>query len=87
GGVLGHWLLGIELTVLSLFGLFGLSGIVVNNAIILVTFYRQQRRQGLAIDAALNEAVVQRVRAVLLTSLTTIGGLTPLLFETSLQAQ
>ncbi|WP_431023341.1 efflux RND transporter permease subunit [Halomonas sp. H5] len=87
GGVLGHWLLGIELTVLSLFGLFGLSGIVVNNAIILVTFYRQQRRQGLAIDAALNEAVVQRVRAVLLTSLTTIGGLMPLLFETSLQAQ
>ncbi|MBH8580587.1 efflux RND transporter permease subunit [Bisbaumannia pacifica] len=87
GGVLGHWLLGIELTVLSLFGLFGLSGIVVNNAIILVTFYRQQRRQGLTIDAALNEAVVQRVRAVLLTSLTTIGGLMPLLFETSLQAQ
>ncbi|RTQ97940.1 efflux RND transporter permease subunit [Halomonas nitroreducens] len=87
GALLGHWLLGLDLTMLSLFGLFGLSGIVVNNAIILVAFYRQQRRQGLAIDAALNEAVVQRVRAVLLTSLTTIGGLTPLLFETSLQAQ
>ncbi|XKE43750.1 efflux RND transporter permease subunit [Halomonas organivorans] len=87
GALLGHWLMGLDLTMLSLFGLFGLSGIVVNNAIILVSFYRQQRRQGLAIDAALNEAVVQRVRAVLLTSLTTIGGLTPLLFETSLQAQ
>ncbi|MDR5865740.1 efflux RND transporter permease subunit [Halomonas koreensis] len=87
GALLGHWLMGLDLTMLSLFGLFGLSGIVVNNAIILVTFYRQQRRRGLAIDAALNEAVVQRVRAVLLTSLTTIGGLTPLLFETSLQAQ
>ncbi|MCL7929064.1 efflux RND transporter permease subunit [Halomonas llamarensis] len=87
GALLGHWALGIDLTILSLFGLFGLSGIVVNNAIILVSFYRQQRAQGLAINAALNEAVVQRVRAVLLTSLTTIGGLLPLLFETSLQAQ
>lgn len=87
GALLGHWLLGLNLTMLSLFGLFGLSGIVVNNAIILVAFNRHQRHQGLAIEAALNEAVVQRVRAVLLTSLTTIGGLTPLLFETSLQAQ
>ncbi|MDW7746450.1 efflux RND transporter permease subunit [Halomonas sp.] len=87
GALLGHWLLGLDLTMLSLFGLFGLSGIVVNNAIILVAFYRHQRHQGLAIEAALNEAVVQRVRAVLLTSLTTIGGLLPLLFETSLQAQ
>lgn len=87
GALLGHWALGINLTILSLFGLFGLSGIVVNNAIILVSFYRQQREKGLDIDNALNEAVVQRVRAVLLTSLTTIGGLLPLLFETSLQAQ
>ncbi|RAH36684.1 efflux RND transporter permease subunit [Halomonas sp. SL1] len=87
GALVGHWLMGLDLTMLSLFGLFGLSGIVVNNAIILVAFYRQQRHRGLAIDAALNEAVVQRVRAVLLTSLTTIGGLMPLLFETSLQAQ
>jgi len=87
GALLGHWALGIDLTILSLFGLFGLSGIVVNNAIILVSFYREQRERGLAIDEALNEAVVQRVRAVLLTSLTTIGGLLPLLFETSLQAQ
>jgi multidrug efflux pump subunit AcrB len=87
GAILGHWLMGMQLTVLSLFGLFGLSGIVVNNAIILVSFYNQQREAGLGVDAALNEAVVQRVRAVLLTSLTTIGGLLPLLFETSLQAQ
>lgn len=87
GAMLGHWVMDLNLTILSLFGLFGLSGIVVNNAIILVTFYRHQRAAGLGIDAALEEAVVQRVRAVLLTTLTTIGGLTPLLFETSLQAQ
>lgn len=87
GALLGHWIMGLQLTILSLFGLFGLSGIVVNNAIILVAFYNQQRQKGLAIQDALNEAAVQRVRAVLLTSLTTIGGLLPLLFETSLQAQ
>jgi multidrug efflux pump subunit AcrB len=87
GALIGHWLMGLQLTILSLFGLFGLSGIVVNNAIILVAFYNQQRSKGLDITDALNEAVVQRVRAVLLTSLTTIGGLLPLLFETSLQAQ
>ncbi|MFO7993106.1 MAG: efflux RND transporter permease subunit [Marinobacter sp.] len=87
GGLIGHWLMGLQLTILSLFGLFGLSGIVVNNAIILVAFYNQQRKKGLGITDALNEAAVQRVRAVLLTSLTTIGGLLPLLFETSLQAQ
>ncbi|MCL7743997.1 efflux RND transporter permease subunit [Guyparkeria hydrothermalis] len=87
GAIAGHWLMDIELTILSLFGLFGLSGIVVNNAIILVAFYRDQLAAGLAPDAALEQAAVQRLRAVMLTSLTTIGGLTPLLFETSLQAQ
>ena len=87
GALIGHWLMGLQLTILSLFGLFGLSGIVVNNAIILVAFYNHQRSKGLDITDALNEAAVQRVRAVLLTSLTTIGGLLPLLFETSLQAQ
>jgi len=87
GALLGHWLMGLQLTILSLFGLFGLSGIVVNNAIILVSFYNQQRQKGLGITDALNEAAVQRVRAVMLTSLTTIGGLLPLMFETSLQAQ
>lgn len=87
GALLGHWMLRLDLTVLSLFGLFGLSGIVVNNAIILVAFYRSQRAKGLGINEALVEAMVQRVRAVMLTTLTTIGGLMPLLFETSLQAQ
>ena len=87
GALLGHWVMGLNLTILSLFGLFGLSGIVVNNSIILVSFYQEQRQRGLAVNDALNEAVVQRLRAVMLTSLTTIGGLLPLLFETSLQAQ
>lgn len=87
GAIFGHWLLGIDLTILSLFGLFGLSGIVINDSIILVAFYQELRANGLAVREALIEAACQRLRAVLLTSLTTIGGLLPLLFETSLQAQ
>jgi multidrug efflux pump subunit AcrB len=87
GAIFGHWVMGIELTILSMFGLFGLSGIVVNDSIILVVFYKQLREKGMAIREAVVEAACQRLRAVLLTSLTTIAGLLPLLFETSLQAQ
>ncbi len=87
GAILGHWLTGINLTILSLFGLFGLAGIVVNDSIILVTFYRQLRKEGMPRQQAIVEASVRRLRAVLLTSLTTIAGLIPLLFETSVQAR
>ncbi len=87
GAFFGHLVMSIDLTILSLFGLFGLSGIVINDSIILVTFYKRLREQGMEIRAAIIEASCQRLRAVLLTSLTTIAGLTPLLFETSLQAQ
>lgn len=87
GAILGHWVMGMDMTILSLFGFFALSGIVVNDSIILVTFYKHIRAKGLSVDEALVEAACQRLRAVLLTSLTTIAGLTPLLFETSRQAQ
>jgi multidrug efflux pump subunit AcrB len=87
GAVLGHWVMDMNMTILSLFGFFGLSGIVVNDSIILVLFYRKLRESGQNIKDALEEAACQRLRAVLLTSLTTIAGLTPLLFETSRQAQ
>jgi len=87
GALLGHWVMGIDLTILSLFGIFGLSGIVVNDSIILVTFFKHQREKGVETTQAIINAATQRLRAVLLTSLTTIAGLTPLLFETSMQAQ
>ena len=87
GAVLGHWIMDMNMTLLSLFGFFGLLGIVVNDSIILVISYRQVRAKGMSIYKALEEAACQRLRAVLLTSLTTIAGLTPLLFETSRQAQ
>ena len=87
GALFGHWVMGIDLTILSLFGIFGLSGIVVNDSIILVTFFKHQREAGIETTQAIINAATQRLRAVLLTSLTTIAGLTPLLFETSMQAQ
>jgi multidrug efflux pump subunit AcrB len=87
GALFGHWVMGLQVTILSLFGLFGLSGIVVNDSIILVSFYKRLRSGGMGVREALEEAACQRLRAVLLTSMTTIAGLTPLLFETSFQAQ
>ena len=87
GALFGHFVMGITPTILSMFGLFALSGIVVNDSIILVVFYKQLREKGMAVKQAIVEAACQRLRAVLLTSLTTIAGLLPLLFETSLQAQ
>lgn len=87
GAIFGHWLFGMDLTLLSLFGFFGLSGIVVNDSIVLVSFYREARERGVPVRIALTEAACQRLRAVLMTSLTTIFGLLPMLFEKSLQAQ
>lgn len=86
GAIFGHWLLGIDITILSLFGFFGLSGIVINDSIILVNRYMQIRGT-MPANEAITEASVQRLRAVILTSLTTVAGLTPLMFETSIQAQ
>ncbi len=87
GAIGGHWLMGLDLTVLSLFGFFGLSGIVINDSIVLVDTYRRLIQSGEDHIEAIVKASCLRFRAVLVTSLTTIAGLTPILFETSPQAQ
>lgn len=87
GAVVGHYLMGFNLTILSFIGLLGLAGILVNNSIILVARYEERRATGESLRQAAIEASCDRLRAVILTSLTTIGGLLPLMFETSLQAQ
>jgi multidrug efflux pump subunit AcrB len=87
GAVLGHVLLGYDLSILSLIALLGLSGILVNDSIILVTAIDRLRAEGMALEQAVVDGACARLRAVILTSATTIGGLTPLLFETSFQAQ
>ena len=89
GAVFGHWLMGYTMSILSTFGIFTLNGIVINNAIILLREYMARRRA--APEAATNgliaDATCRRLRAMLLTSCTTIAGLTPLMFESSTQAQ
>ena len=87
GAVFGHWLLDYDLTILSLVGLLGLAGIVVNGSIILVASINDRLKRGQAFEEAVVGGACDRLRAVVLTSLTTIGGLLPLLSETSLQAQ
>ena len=87
GVVWGHLLLGYDLTFLSLIGFVGLSGIVVNDSLILVEFFNEKRREGLSVHDALISAGKARFRAILLTTLTTVLGLTPLILEQSFQAQ
>ena len=87
GVVLGHWIAGFDLTILSIIALVGLSGIVINDSIVLVTTIDSRRRRGEERREAIIDGTCDRLRAVVLTSATTIGGLTPLMFETSLQAQ
>ncbi|MDA7946831.1 MAG: efflux RND transporter permease subunit [Hyphomicrobiaceae bacterium] len=87
GAILGHMVMGYPLTIISMIGLLGLSGILVNDSIILATQVVRRLGDGNTLEEAAVGASQDRLRAVLLTSLTTIGGLTPLLFETSRQAQ
>lgn len=87
GVVWGHVALGLDLSMPSALGAAALAGIVVNDSILLVTFVKRNAAAGENVVEAARHASRQRFRAVLLTSLTTIAGLLPLLFEHSLQAQ
>ncbi len=87
GVIFGHILMGLDITMPSLLGFVSLSGIVVNDSILLVEFVKQNINAGMNPHQAAAKASSERFRAVILTSLTTIVGLTPLLFEQSLQAQ
>ena len=87
GAFVGHWVMGMQITILSLFGIVALSGIVVNDSLILIDFINRAVRGGEDILTAVVESGKARFRPVLLTSLTTIAGLFPLLLERSFQAQ
>ncbi|MGI9014239.1 MAG: efflux RND transporter permease subunit [Phycisphaerales bacterium] len=87
GVVWGHFIIGVDLTFLSLIGFVALSGIVVNDSLILVEFYNHKRAEGLHVRQALVESGMRRLRPIFLTTITTIGGLTPLMLETSFQAR
>ncbi len=87
GAVFGHWLLGMNLTIMSLLGLLALIGVVVNDSLVLVTFVNQQVEEGKSVKESVLQAGVARFRPVILTSITTFAGLLPLLFEQATQAQ
>lgn len=87
GAVLGHLLLGYSLSLMSLFGVVALSGVVVNDSLVFIDFANQKRREGLNLHDAVVAAGIQRFRPIILTTLTTFFGLTPMILETSRQAR
>jgi multidrug efflux pump subunit AcrB len=87
GAVMGHAALGLNLTLLSMFGIVGLSGVIVNGALLIVDYAQAAEAEGTAPQDAIAEAALSRFRPILLTTLTTFLGVTPLILETSVQAQ
>jgi multidrug efflux pump subunit AcrB len=87
GAILGHWLNDLALGILSLNGIIALSGVVVNDSLLLVSRFNDLKPDADHLKEAISDACRSRLRAVLLTSLTTFAGLIPLLSETSMQAQ
>ena len=87
GAIGGHVLLGMDLTILSVFGIIALAGVVVNDSLVMVDFINRSLESGRPLRQAVREAGTARFRAILLTSLTTFAGLTPLLLERSMQAK
>lgn len=86
GAVAGHLVQGLPFTLFSIYGLVALSGVVVNDAIVLIDFINSRYRSGVPLQEAILEAGQRRFRPVMLTSITTIGGMAPILFERSRQA-
>jgi multidrug efflux pump subunit AcrB len=87
GAIIGHICFGLTINMMSLFGLVALSGVIINDGLILVDFVNQARMEGRSLVDSVVRACRQRFRAILLTTLTTFFGLLPIMFETSLQAQ
>ena len=87
GAIIGHWLLGRTINMMSMFGFIALTGVVVNDSLIMVDFINKAKGSGMRMFDIVSQAGTQRFRAILLTSLTTFFGIFPLYFEQSLQAQ
>ena len=87
GAVIGHWLLGFSISFMSLFGIVALTGVVVNDSLIMVDFVNRSVREGMSKAVAVLEAGQQRFRAIILTTITTFFGVLPMIMERSLQAE
>lgn len=87
GAVLGHLIMGYSLSLMSMMGIVALSGVVVNDSLVLIDYANRQRLEGASAFTAVCDAGARRFRPIILTTLTTFGGLAPMIFETSRQAR
>ena len=87
GAVIGHLIMGFSLSLMSLFGIVALSGVVINDSLVLIDFANRQRIGGAGSQDAIILSGINRFRPIMLTTLTTFGGLAPMIFETSRQAR
>ncbi len=87
GALIGHLIMGYSLSILSMFGVVALSGVVVNDSLVLIDFANRRRRTGMTPLEAIQASGLHRFRPIILTTLTTFGGLAPMIFETSRQAR
>ena len=87
GGLLGHVILGMPLAIISLFGMIGLSGVIVNDSLMMIDYVNERQAQGMSPRDAVVQGAKDRFRPILLTSITTFLGVAPLVFEGSVQAQ
>ncbi len=87
GAIIGHWVLGVPFSATSVIGFFGLSGVVVNDCLVMIDFVDQRLREGAAPRTAIMEGAKGRFRPIMLTSITTFLGFTPLIIEPAIQAQ
>ena len=87
GVILGHWVLGVALSAVSFMGIFGLSGVAVNDSLVMIDFIDQKLREGVPMRTAIIAGAKGRFRPIMLTSVTTFLGFTPLILERSIQAQ
>ena len=87
GAVAGHMIMGFGLSVISLMGMLALSGVVINDALVLIDYANRRRREGMGAREAIVAAAARRLRPIMMTTLTTFLGLAPMIFETSRQAR
>jgi multidrug efflux pump subunit AcrB len=87
GAVIGHMIMGYSLSIMSMFGVVALTGVVINDSLVLIDMANRNRRAGMTAYMSVLQAGQMRFRPIMLTTLTTFGGLAPMIFETSRQAR
>lgn len=87
GAIWGHWVFGLDMSMMSTFGLIAAAGVVINDSLVMTDYVNQKRKDGFSIKESVVDAGCARFRAITLTSITTFAGVLPIMFETSLQAK